>query len=154
MKKLKICFELQGKPGKLEVQCGQSHGNTNMKWIKKTLVAVVVLFIASLFIVNKEINVAITNSADPKGVHVSLTVEGYTPADVEIEYSMLPINVYSFYTKLGFKKIAVRCDDLKIHKEIEVFVLYKNNIDFEFTKDIEGNYVLLDRNSWFSLAYE
>ena len=67
---------------------------------------------------------------------------------------MLPWAFYDFKTPIGFRKIIIESEDLNISKEIEVFSLYRNYIDVEFSKGFNGDTTLIVRKSWSRLAYE
>jgi hypothetical protein len=128
-----------------------------MKWIKFLLIAMILVFTISVILVDRKINIAVTNTTDKEIIKVSkvsLNVEKNKPMKADIGYSMFPMNFYNFNAKLGFQKILVNCPDLKISQEFKIFTIYKNNVDFEFTKDTDDNYILIDRNSWFRLTYE
>ncbi len=125
-----------------------------MKWAKIILIAIIAIFIISLIVVDRKLNIAVTNTSDKEVIQVSLNVENNKPKKINTGYSMFPINFYDFDAKLGFQKILVNCPDLHITKEIKIFTLYRNNVDIEFTKGMDDKYILIDRNSWFRLTYE
>ncbi|HKL14941.1 MAG TPA: hypothetical protein VJ915_04860 [Balneolaceae bacterium] len=89
------------------------------------------------------------------GLHdVKIVVNGNDPVHTKIGKSMLPWAFYDFKTPIGFRKIIIESEDLNISKEIEVFSLYRNYIDVEFSKGFNGDTTLIVRKSWSRLAYE
>lgn len=125
-----------------------------MKWIKFFLLGLIITFIISLVVVDRKINIAVTNSTNKDIIQVAMNVERNKPMKTKIGYSMFPMNFYNFDAKLGFQRILVNCTDLNISKEIKVFTLYKNNVDIEFTTDLDDKYIMIYRNSWFRLTFE
>lgn len=125
-----------------------------MKWIKILFITLIGLFIISLFVVDKKLDISVTNTTDKDSITVSLNINEKKPIKTKIGYSMFPKNFYNLESNFGFQRIRIDCSDLKISKEIKVFTVYNNHLDFEFTTDLDNNYILIDRKSWFKLTYE
>jgi hypothetical protein len=125
-----------------------------MKWIKISIISIILVFVISLLVFDRKINIAINNTTDKEVIKVKLDVEKNKPMNTEIGYSMFPMNSYDFEGKLGFQTIHINCPDLGLSKQIRIFTLYKNDVHFEFTTDTDGKYILIDRNSWFGLMYQ
>ena len=125
-----------------------------MKWSKTILITITLTFFVSLVLVDRKINIAITNTTDNDTIRVYLNIERNKTVEANIVNSIHPKFTQDFEAKRRFQKITVKCPELGISKDITIFNIYKNNIEFEFTKDANDNHILLIRNSWFELNYE
>ncbi|MGE0090629.1 MAG: hypothetical protein AB7S50_14245 [Bacteroidales bacterium] len=125
-----------------------------MNWSKIILITITLTFFVSLILVDRKINIAITNTTDNDTIRVYLNIERNKTVEASIVNSIHPKFSQDFEAKCGFQKITVKCPELGISKDITIFNIYKNNIEFEFTKDVNDNHILVIRNSWFELNYE
>lgn len=125
-----------------------------MKIYLKILAGIVIIFLFSLLITDRYISISLSNMTFD-GLHdVSIVVNGNEPVHTKIGKSMLPWAFYDFNTPIGFRKIVIESDGLNISREIEVFSLYRNYLDVEFTRGFDGDTTLIVRKSWSRLVYE
>jgi hypothetical protein len=125
-----------------------------MQLAKVVSVFIIVALFFALIFANKNINIAMTNSTDMDSISVSLKINNDEPIETKIGNSMLPMYDSNFAVKIGIQNLHVTCDELGIKKQIRVFTIFKTNMHFEFTTDLNNEYVILVTSSWFKLWYE
>jgi hypothetical protein len=76
--------------------------------------------------------------------------------NAEVWYSPFsPCKTSNLKRYLGFHNVKIKCKQLGIEKNIKVFTLLKNYINFEFIGNREEGYEIIERDSWFNnLVYE
>ena len=121
----------------------------------KFIALLLICLLVMLLLTKKDVNINYTNSIDSKVLTVKLFLDGKQIENKEIAYSYFyPSKSSKINASLGYHNIKIQCDELNLEKNIKVFSLYKNYIDFEFNGNAEDGFNIIARDSWFALAYE
>ena len=127
-----------------------------MKKIK--LIEFLLFFIVILIVLfsKKDIYVSYQSSIQDKVLSIKLLIDDKEIENAEVWHSpFFPCKTSNFKRYLGFHNVKIKCKQLGIEKNIRVFTLYKNYINFEFIGNTEEGYEIIERDSWFNnLAYE
>ena len=116
------------------------------------------LLIAGLLIyllIPKTIAVIYQNSIETKVLNVELFLDNKKIENKEVVYSfMLTTQTSWLDVGLGYHTIKIKCDELKVEKNVKVFTLFRNYVDFEFIGDAKSGFDVIERDSWSPLSYE
>ncbi len=125
-----------------------------MNKIKIVLFFVLILFIFSVIFSERSVFITFTNNTYKKNIEVSLYFEDTLAYKTNLKNNLFISDNVDLYSSLGFKKVKVICEELHLEKEIKIFSIYNNYIDFDFSPNFDNSNIIIVRNSWSPLIFE
>lgn len=123
---------------------------------RKKLILVLIIAIVCVLTFTPKRNIVIyKNSIKTKVINVELFVDDEKIENREVAYSFQsPRETKKIWNSFGNHNVKIKCKELNIEKTVEIFSLFKTNVEFEFIGNAENGFEIIERHSWRALVYE
>jgi hypothetical protein len=122
---------------------------------RKLILILLIIIVCVLIFTPKRAVVIYQNSIETKVINVELFVDEEKIENREVAYSYLfPRETKNLWVRFGSHVVKIKCKELNIEKSVEIFSLFKTNLEFEFVGNADSGFEIIERHSWRDLVYE